>query len=170
MVFQFDTRNYRTQEVKIGREDQEAVVFHKTNFLIQNLAGTFEGIKYQMKLAAPWNGFRYQLRQDGREAANASKSRRMHAFEPDRPLVRHNLVEFELDIHGRVYRLVPDDRFGLVFTLREGDEERGRLVQREFEAQRGEKWEGDLQAPEDWTVPLAGFVAWLVREGRRGLA
>ena len=169
MEFHFDTRNHRTQEVRVGREDRD-VVFRKAGLLVQNLVGTCEGIEYQMKLAAPWNGFRYQLRQSGNKMASASKSRRMHAFESDRPLIRHQLVEFELDIHGRVFRMTPQDRFGLTFVLTEGDRQCGRLALRDFEGQGKKQWEGDIEAPDDWSEPLAAFVAWLAREGRGAMS
>jgi len=166
MDYQIDTRNHRTQEVRIGRNDQEIVVFRKVNFLIHNLQGTVDGLDYQMKLAAPWNGFRYQLRQGDQELASAKKSRRMHAFEPDRPLIRHHLVEFQVDVSGRTLSLTPRDRHGLVYVLEEAGEQCGRLAMRSFETQQGGQWQADLTPPEGWSVPLAAFVAWLVREGR----
>jgi hypothetical protein len=169
MEYQIDTRNHRTQEVRVGRDNQEVAVFRKAGFLIHNLKGGFQGVDYQMKLPAPWTGFRCRLRQGEFELASAKKQRRMHAFEPDRPLVRHQLVEFQLDVHGRALQLTPDDRHGLTYVLREGDVERGRLAARTFEAQQGGPWQADLQVPEDWSVPLAAFLAWLAREGQVGL-
>jgi hypothetical protein len=169
MEYQINTGNHRTQEVRVGRDNQEVAFFRKASFFIYNLAAKVEGVDFQMKLPAPWTHFRYRLRQGEHELANAKKQGRMHAFEPDRPLIRHRLVEFELEVHGRAHQLTPEDRHGLTYVLREGDEERGRLVMRTFEAQQQGLWQEDLQAPEDWSVPLAAFVAWLAREGRRGM-
>lgn len=169
MELQIDTRKYRIQEVRVGQDDQEVAIFRKASRFIQNPAGKFEGLDYQMKLAAPWNGFRFQLRQGDHELASAKRKRRMHAFDPDRPMVEHQLVEFDLDVQGRAYRMTPEDRFGLTMVLREGEQECARLAVREFEKQRGGPWEADLQAPDDWTVPLGAFVAWLSRESRRGM-
>ena len=170
MDFQTDTRDRRTQEVRIGVDDREIVVFHKATFFIHNLVGKVEGIDYHLKLAAPWTGFRHRLLQSDQELATAKKRGRMQAFDPDWPLTRHRLVEFDLDVHGRAHLLTPEDRHGLTYVLREGDDERGRLVMRSFEAQHEGAWQADLQAPEDWSVPLAAFVAWLAREGREGMA
>lgn len=167
MQYQTDTRNHRTQEVRIGCDDREVAVFRRASFLIHNLGGEVDGVEYQLKLAAPWTGFRYLLRQGEHELASAKRHGRMHAFDADQPLVRHRLVEFELDVGGRLYRLRPEDRHGATYGLLEGDEQRGRLAARPFEEQRGGAWEGDLQAPSDWSVPLAAYVAWLAREGRR---
>ncbi len=169
MEFQIDTRKQRPQEVRVGQDNQEVAVFRKASFFIHNLAEKFEGIDYQMKLPAPWTGFHYRLRQDKLELAKAKKRGRMHAFESDRPLIRHRLVEFDLGIDDRTYQLAPEDRYGLTYTLREGNQECGNLILRTFEAQQEGAWEADLRVPEDWSVPLAAFVAWLAREGRRGM-
>ena len=166
MEYQVDTRNYRTQELRVGEDNLEKAVFRKAGFLISNLAANVGGASFQMKLPAPWNQFRYRLRQGDHELANAKKKSRMHAFEPDRPLIRHWMVEFELDIQGRILQLTPQDRSGLSFVLRDGDEVCGRLTSRTFEAQQEGSWEADLQAPAGWSVPLAAFTAWLAREGR----
>ena len=48
----------------------------------------------------------------------------------------------------------------------EGDRRCGALAQRPFESQREGSWEADLEVTEDWSVPVAAFVAWLAREGR----
>ena len=90
----------------------------------------------------------------------------MRAFEPDRPLIRHHLVEFQLDVAGRALNLTPEDRHGNSYRLEEAGQERGRLARRSFEAQRGGEWEADLTAPDGCSVPLAAFVAWLARESR----
>ena len=87
MEYQIDTSKHRTKEVRIGRNNQEVAVFRKANFFIHNLQALVEGTDYQLKLAAPWNSFRYQLRQGERELASAKKSTRMHAFEADRLVV-----------------------------------------------------------------------------------
>jgi hypothetical protein len=168
MEYQIDTRNHLTQEVRVGRDNQEVGVFRKASFLIYNLEGAVDGVEYQMKLPAPWTGFRYRLRQAKHELASAKKRTRMHAFEPYRPLVRHVLVEFELDIQGLSCRLSAEDRYGLTFALYEEDQRCGSLTPRTFEAQSAGSWEADLQAPEGWSAPLAAFVAWLAREGRSG--
>ncbi|HVS65305.1 MAG TPA: hypothetical protein VMT85_17580 [Thermoanaerobaculia bacterium] len=167
MEYQIDARNQRSQVVRVGRDDQEIGVFRKASFFIHNLEGKVDGIEYQMKLAAPWTGFRYLLRQGGRDLASAKRQSRLHAFEASRPLIRHRLVEFELDVQGRHYRLTPEDRHGLTHGLHDGDERCGRLAMRPFEAQQGGSWQADLEAPADWSAPLAAFVAWLAREGRR---
>ncbi|HVS65286.1 MAG TPA: hypothetical protein VMT85_17480 [Thermoanaerobaculia bacterium] len=164
MGYQIDARDHSL--VRVGRDDQEVAVFRKAGSFIHNLEGEVDGVEYQMKLAAPWTGFRYLLRQGTHELASAKRRGRLHAFEADRPLVRHRLVEFELEVHGRQYRLTPEDRYGLTHALCEGDEQCGGLVMRTFEAQRDGPWQADLQAPSDWPVPLAAFVAWLAREGR----
>jgi hypothetical protein len=170
MEYQIDAAG-RSQEVRVGQDDREVAVFQKSGFLIHNLEGNVDGLEYQMKLAAPWTGFRYLLRQGEHDLASAKKQRRMHAFEPDRPLIRHQLVEFALDVHGRLFRLTPEDRHGLNHALYDGDKKCGCLSMRTFEAQEGSLWQADLQAPSDWSVPLAAYVAWLAREGRsRGAA
>lgn len=169
MDYQTDTGNHQTETVRVGQHDQEVSVFRQVNFFIHNLVGTVDGMDYQMKLAAPWNGFRYRLRQGDHELANAKKKIRMHAFEPDRPLIRHHRAEFELDVQGRAIQLTSEDRFGLIYTLSEGHSECGRLVMRSREAQESGEWQADLQAPDGWSLPLAAFVAWLAREGRAGM-
>lgn len=166
MDFQVDSRNRRTQEVRIGQSEQEVVVFRKVNFFIHNLRANIGGLDYQLKHAAPWNGFRYQLCQGNQVLASASRHRRMHAFEPDRPLIRHNLVEFRLDVSGRTLDLTPKDRHGSTYVLEEQGQPRGRLSMRAFDTQVGGLWQEDLSAPDGWSVPLAAFVAWLAREGR----
>ena len=165
MEYQVDTSNHRTQEVRIGRNNQEVAVFRKANFLIHNLKAQVEGTDYQMKLAAPWNKFRYQLRQGQRELASAKKNTRMHAFEADRPLIRHPLAEFDLDVAGQPYKLTPIDRHGLTFILEQAGNEIGRLSRRSFEAQRDAQWKADLSVPDNWSEPLGAFVAWIAREG-----
>ena len=169
MEYQIDTRNHETYEVRVGLNNQEVACFRKANFFIYNLRGEVDGADYQMKMPAPWTGFRYRLRRGRFELASARKHGRMHAFDPDRPLIRHHLVEFELELHGRALVLTPEDRHGLSYVLRENEDQRGRLVMRTFEAQRDGDWEADLEVPDDWSVPLAGFVAWLAREGRSGV-
>ena len=169
MEFQIDTRETGTEEVRVGVNDQEIARFQKAGFFIYNLECTIDGLGYQLKLPAPWNGFRYRLRGDERELAIARRKRRMHAFEPDRPLVRHNLVEFELSVGGQSLLLIPEDRHGSSYILSEDEAETGRLVMRAFRAQEGGNWQADLEAPDGWTVPLAAFVAWLAREGRSGM-
>ncbi|MGE0460649.1 MAG: hypothetical protein AB7Q16_04700 [Vicinamibacterales bacterium] len=101
MDYQIDSRNHRTQEVRVGQHDQEIAVFRKVKFFILDLRASVGGLDYQLKHAAPWNGFRYQLRQGDRVLASATRHRRMHASEPDRPLIRHTLVEFHRDVSGR---------------------------------------------------------------------
>jgi hypothetical protein len=166
MDYQLDSRNHRSQEVRIGRNDQEIVVFRKVNFFIHNLQANVDGLDYQLKRAAPWNGFRYQLCQGQPILASATRHRRMHAFEPDRPLIRHNLVEFHLDVSGRALNLTPQDRHGLLYLIEEAGNQCGRLAMRPFESQTDGAWEADLSVPDDWSVAQAGFVAWLAREGR----
>jgi hypothetical protein len=166
MGYQIDSRNHRTQEVRVGQNDQEVAVFRKVHFFIYNLRARVDGLDYQLKLAAPWNGFRYQLCVGSQVLATATRHRRMHAFEPDRPLIRHNLVEFELDVAGRTLRLTPEDRHGSSYRLDEAGRERGRLAMRSFESQTGGDWQAELTAPDGWSVPLAAFVGWLARESR----
>lgn len=166
MDFQIDTNNHRTQEVRVGVNSQEVACFRKANFFIHNLQAEIEGSGYQLKLAAPWNGFRFQLRQGDRELATARQKRRMHAFDEDRPLIRHPFVEFDLDVGGRSYCMTPEDRHGLSYVLSEGESEIGRLAMRTFEEQKNAEWKADLSLPDDWGVPLAAFVAWIGREGR----
>lgn len=166
MDYQTDSRNHRSQEVRVGSGDREVATFRKVNFFVHNLRGQVDGIDYQLKHAAPWNGFRYQLCAGDRVLATATRHRRMHAFEPDRPLIRHHLVEFHLDVAGRPLKLIPVDRHGSSFRLEAADQERGRLDMRSFDEQRGGEWEANLGAPDGWSVPLAAFVAWLARESR----
>ncbi len=142
------------------------MTFRKVNFLIHNLQGRIGGVDYQLKRAAPWNGFRYQLCLGNQVLASAMRHRRMHAFEPERPLIRHNLVEFQLDVSGRTLNLTPEDRHGIAYRLDESGDQRGRLAMRSLEAQMGGEWEADLAPPDGWSVPLAAFVAWLARESR----
>ncbi|MCB1034250.1 MAG: hypothetical protein KDD47_10495 [Acidobacteria bacterium] len=170
MEYQIDTRNHRTQEVRVGFEDQEVAVFRKVNFLIFNLEAKIGGIPYGLKLPAPWNGFRYRLFEERQELANARKLRRMHAFDKARPLIRHMLVEFELEVGDRLLHMVPDDRHGTEFDLLEGEEPIGRLALRSFEVQTEGGWQADVQVPDDWSAAHAAFVAWLAREGRRGMS
>lgn len=166
MNYQVDSRNHRTQEVRIGQNEQEVAVFRKVNFFIHNLRAHVGGLEYQLKHAAPWNGFKYQLCQGNQVLATAARLRRMHAFDPDRPLIRHNLVEFHLDVSGRTLNLTTEDRHGSAYVLVEAGQPCGRLTMRAFDAQRGGSWQADLAAPFGWTVPLAAFTAWLAREGR----
>ena len=169
MDCQIDTSNHRTQEVRVGLNNQDVALFRKAGFFVHNLRATLDGAEYQMKLPAPWNGFRYRLYRGRDELASAGKHRRMHAFEPGRPLHRHHLVEFDLDVGGRAYRLTPEDRHGLSYVLTEEDDRRGQLRMRDFGAQGEGGWREDLEIPDDWSVPLAAFVAWLAREGRSGM-
>ncbi|MEZ5318893.1 MAG: hypothetical protein R2752_15950 [Vicinamibacterales bacterium] len=164
MDYQIDNRS--TQEVRVGVDDQEVAAFRKVSFFIHNLQGRVEGSDYLLKLAAPWNGFRYQLCRGEQVVASAKRRSRMHAFEPDRPFVRHTLTEFELDLVSRRMTLTPEDRRGISFRLDENGQARGRLAMRPFEVQRDGAWPADLRAPDGWSVPLAAFVAWLAREGR----
>ncbi|MGD9906550.1 MAG: hypothetical protein AB7U83_24040 [Vicinamibacterales bacterium] len=166
MDYQIDSRNHRSQEVRVGESDQEVAAFRKVNFFIQNLKAEVGGLDYEMKLAAPWNGFRYQLVQAGRVIATAKRHGRMHAFDASRPLHRHPLAEFELDVSGRTMTLTPLDRHGTTFRLDEGGTECGRLAMRPFDAQRGGEWQEDLTAPLGWSAPLAAWIGWLAREGR----
>lgn len=166
MDYQIDSRNHRTQEVRVGQDEQEVAVFRKVNFFIHNLRANVGGLDYQLKHAAPWNGFTYQLCQDNQVLATATRHRRMHAFEPDRPLIRHNLVEFRLDVSGRQLDLTPEDRHGSAYALAEAGQPRGRLTMRAFDAQMEGAWQATLAAPDGWSVPLAAFTAWLAREGR----
>jgi len=166
MDYQIDSRDRRTQEVRIGQNDQEVAAFRKVNFFIHNLRANVGGLDYQLKHAAPWNGFRYQLCQGNQVLASATRHRRMHAFEPDRPLIRHNLVEFHLDVSGGTLVLRPEDRHGSSYVLEEAGQQRGRLTNRPVEAQMGGSWQAELRTPDDWSVPLAAFVAWLARESR----
>jgi hypothetical protein len=169
MKYQIDARDQRTQEVRVGVGDEEVVVFRKVNFLIHNLRAEVEGVNHQLKLAAPWNGFRYRLMGAGGELASATKKTRMHAFDPDRPLIRHHRVEFELEAGDRTFLFSPEDRHGDGYVLLEGGAERGRLAMRAFQQQQGGDWQADLEAPDDWSVSLAAFVGWLAREGRSGM-
>lgn len=168
MEYQIDTRSFRKQNLRVGQGNQEVAVFRKAHFLIYNLKGQVEGRDYQLKLAAPWNGFRYQLRQGDQELATAKRTARMHAYDPDRPLSRHRLVEFQIDLGSQTYNLTPGDRHGLNYILEEAGRECGRLALRSFEEQRDGEWQADFSSPEGWSVPLAAFVAWLAREGRPG--
>lgn len=166
MRYLTDGRNHRTQEIRVGEEGREVAVFRKVNFFIHNLRGSVGGVDYQLKLPAPWNGFRYQLCAGSQLLATATRHRRMHAFEPDRPLIRHNLVELRLDVAGRALDLIPEDRHGSSYRLEEANQERGRLALLSFDAQMGGEWQAELEAPDGWSVPLAAFVAWLARESR----
>jgi hypothetical protein len=167
MDFQIDSRDQWTQELRVGQREQEVAVFRKVNLWIHNLRATIGGLEYQLKNAAPWNGFRYQLVQGDRVLATAKRHRRMHAFDANRPLIRHNLVEFQLDVSGRALALIPEDRHASSHRLEEAGQTRGRLSMRGFEDQMaGAAWPAILTAPDDWSVPHAAFVAWLAREGR----
>lgn len=166
MDYQTDGRNQRSQEVRVGEGGQEVARFRKVNFFIHNLRANVGGVDYELKRAAPWNGFRYQLCAGSQVLATATRHRRMHAFEPDRPLIRHTLIEFHLDVSGRAFDLIPQDRHGGTYRLEEAGEVRGRLAMGTFEEQMGREWEADLAAPDGWSVPLAAFVAWLARESR----
>ncbi len=130
------------------------------------MRATAGGLEYQLKHAAPWNGFRYQLCQGTHVLATAKRHRRMHAFDADRPLIRHSLVEYQLAVSARMLSLTPEDRHGTTLRLEEAGQPCGRLVMRAFEAQRDGQWQADLSAPDDWSAPHAAFVAWLAREGR----
>jgi len=164
--YQTDSRNHRSQEVRVGEGGQEVASFQKVGLFVHNLRGDVGGLEYQLKRAAPWNGFRYQLCAGSQVLATATRHRRMHAFEPDRPLVRHTLVEFQLDVAGRLLQLIPEDRYANACPIEEAGRERGRLAKRSFDDQTGGDWEADLAAPDGWSVPLAAFVAWLARESR----
>lgn len=167
MDYQLDSRNHRTQEVRVGVENRQVAIFNKASFFIQNLRGDVDGVEYQLKLAAPWNALRFQLRQGESELASARRSRRMHAFEADRPLIRHHMVEFQLDIpHTPTVMMSPEDRHGLVYVLTNADGEFGRLSMRSFAAQEAGEWQADLTLPAGSSVPLAAFVGWIAREGR----
>ncbi len=166
MEFQVDTRKNKERSIRVGLDNQQVAVFVKTSFFIHNLKGQDSWADYQLKLPAPWTQFCYRLFHGETELANAKKKARMHAFEADRPLIRHQFVEFELNLQGLALRLVPEGRHALTYVLSNDTDEIGRLVSRSFQDQVNGAWEGDLQAPEGWTPPLAAFVAWLGREGR----
>jgi hypothetical protein len=152
--YQIDGR--RLKELRVGREGEPVAVFRRQSWFVQHMVGEVGGQKYQMKLPAPWTGFRYRLRQGDHEHANAT-----------RPRYPRRIASCELELPGRKLRLAADNRHGLDFTLFEGEEECGRLLQRPFEEQGD--WEADLQAPEDWSIPLAAFVGWIVQEIRSAL-
>ena len=167
MEYQIDARNHRSGVVRIGVDNQQVATFSKAGFFIYNLRGQVDGLDYHFKLAAPWNGFRFWLLQNERQLASAKKKTRMHAFDVDRPLIRHYLVEFQVDIDdGRTLILTPEDRHGLTYRFDQNGEEVGRLAMRSFDAQREGEWQADLKSPDDWTVPLAAFAGWIAREGR----
>lgn len=168
MEYQIDTRQ-RNHEVRVGRDQREVAVFRKVAFFIYNLEGSVDGVDYQMKLPAPWTGFRYRLRRGEQELASAKRVGRLHAFEPDQPYLRHRLVELELDLAGRSFRWTPEDRHGQRFVLFDGEQRCGCLNLRSFEAQAASPWQADLELPDDWPVPYAAFLAWLAREGRRAM-
>ncbi len=170
MHYQIDTRDVRRAGIRVGRDDAEVAVFARAKALFHHISGIFEDIEYQMKLPAPWTGFRYRVLGELGEVASAKRQMQMHAFEPDRPLIRHNRVDFELDVGGRPFRLVPEDRFGLNYLIVQGDDRRGSLAQRDFADQENGSWSADLDCPDDWPVPLVAFVAWLTREGRRTMS
>ncbi len=163
MIFQYKL-SVENREVHIGIGDKAVASFRKAGFFVQHLSGTWEGTDYQFKLAAPWTGFRYRLRRGGLEMASAKKQGKMHAFEEDRPFVRHHRLEYAIDAEGRAYVLTAQDRFGLCFSLTSGSETCGRYAARPFDEQQG-SWNGDFDVPDDWSVPLVAFVVWVVREG-----
>src|SRR5690606_29611696 len=72
--YQIDARSEGM--VRVGKDDQEVAVFTKAGWLSFNLAGKVDGREYQLKLAAPWTGFRYLLREGPRELASAKKRSR----------------------------------------------------------------------------------------------
>ena len=164
MEYQIDARVAGI--VRVGQDEREIAVFRKAGFFSFNLEGRVDG-DYQLKLAAPWTGFRYLLRSGRREIASAKRRTFLHAFDPGQPLTRHRQTEFDLDVDGRQYRLVPEDRFGLTVAILAGDERVGELAMRTFEGQQQAEWQADLRAPDPWPVPLAAFVPFLTREGRR---
>lgn len=149
--FQIDSRDVR--EIRVGRDGRVVAAFRRKGRFVQDLQGDVGSEAYQMKLPAPWRGFRYRLEQDGRELASAS-----------RPQWKNHIVRFEVEMPGRKLELVAQDRHGLEYLLLEGEEELARLTQREFGAQ--DEWTADLAA-RDESPALAAFVAWLVQEGRR---
>ena len=155
MDYQIDSR--KGKQLRIGREDETLAVFRRKNFFIHNLVGSLGGHDYEMSFPAPWTGFRYRLRQGQHAIATARRER-----------IRQRIVEYELSVMGRAYRLLADDRHGYRYDLLEGEEARGGLTQRDFEAQA--EWSGDLQVPDDWSPPIAAFVGWLVYEGQQAVS
>lgn len=170
MEYQVDARNLRKQYLRIGQDNREVAIFRKANFFVHNLKGQDDWADYQMKLPAPWTQFRYWLYHREEQLVSAKRKNRVHAFDPDRPFSRHSIVEFDVDFHQRALSLVPLDRHGMTFVLREGEEEIGRLTMRTYEAQKGAEWQADLITPDDWTPPHAAFMAWLAREGRSSMS
>lgn len=152
--------------VAAGEGGREAATFRKVNFFIHNLEAQVGGFHYRMKLAAPWNGFRYQLVQAGRVIAHAKRRGRMHAFDASDPCTADPLAEFELDVSGRTMTLTPVDRHGTTFRLEEGGRECGRVAMRPFDDQGGGEWPSELTAPTGWSAPVAAWAGWLAREGR----
>jgi hypothetical protein len=166
MEFQVDTRKIRNPEVRMGLREHEITVFRKVNSFIHSLKGEIQGVEYQLKLPMPWNGSRYRLLKQKRELASATRTGDLHAFETERPLIRHRRIAFDLNIKGTDYRLTPEDRWGLSYVLYKGAQTCGYLSLRSFEEQQIGEWQGDLEVPEFWTPPLATFVAWLAQESR----
>lgn len=162
MKYQIAMRNGKS--IGIGVGESPVAELEKAGFLVQNLKGTFEGSDYELKLPAPWTGFRYRLHRGDAELANAKRENKLRAPDPEQPYVRHRYVDFHLEVEGRSLLLQPEDRWARIYRLLDGDEELGRFAMRNFE--RDDQWTGDVELPEGWTVPLAAFVAWLAWEGQ----
>ncbi len=166
MKYQIDTRRLDQRGLRIGRDDVEIAVFGKAKSLFDHLEGTFDDVEYRMKLPAPWTGFRYRLLQGKEDVATAKRQIQTYAFDPERPFSRHKRVDFLLDVDSRSFRIFPEDHFGYTYMVHLAEDQCGSVVQRSFADQRDGLWEADLEAPEDWSVPLVAFLAWLAREGR----
>jgi hypothetical protein len=149
--YQIDAR--RVQEIRIGQQGETVATFRLKGRFVHDMKGEVGRDSYDMKLPAPWRGFRYRLEQDGRELASAS-----------RPKVKARIVSFDVEMPGRKLELIAQDQHGLLFLLLEGGEERGRFTQREFGD--GDEWSADFQSREE-SAAFAAFVTWLVQEGRR---
>jgi hypothetical protein len=155
--YQVDMSRYQrhnNHQLKVGREG-ETWTFHAKGGFAFSMVGTVGRESYQMKLPAPWTGFRYKLVQDERVLASARK-----------PKVRGRVVTFELELPGRRLTMVSRDPRGLSWALNEGGVECGSFDRRAFGDQ--EEWSADFEPPPGWSVALAVFVAWLVCQAPEG--
>jgi hypothetical protein len=165
--YQIDTRRILPPVVRIGQNNNEIGIFRTVSTAKDTLKGEIHAVKYEMKFPLHWNETHYNLISDDKKLARAKRKDDLHAFEVSRPFLPKRRVSFDLDINAQRYWFIPEDRWGRVYTLYDGEDACGVLALRNYDAsQQDTNWQGDLTVPDDWPPQIAAFTAWLALEGR----